>query len=50
MLDPSVTERTIARWEFRESAIPDERKLELAKLLHISIGSLMGWPEGRPPE
>jgi transcriptional regulator with XRE-family HTH domain len=37
MLDPRTTERTIARWEARESAIPDERKIELARLFEVTV-------------
>jgi transcriptional regulator with XRE-family HTH domain len=49
-LDPPVTERTILRWESRETAIPDERKLELARILETTVDELMaGWPE-QPPE
>jgi transcriptional regulator with XRE-family HTH domain len=45
-LDPPVTERTISRWETRESAIPDDRKIELARVLEVTVEELMaGWPE-----
>jgi DNA-binding XRE family transcriptional regulator len=45
-LDPPVTERTILRWEVRETAIPDERKVELADVLGTTVEELMaGWPE-----
>ena len=38
-----VTESTIERWETSKSRIPDERKLELAKLLDVTPSELMGW-------
>ena len=28
---------------------PDERKLELARLLRVSVDDLMGWPKDSPP-
>jgi transcriptional regulator with XRE-family HTH domain len=45
-----VTEQTVFRWETERQAIPDERKLDLARYFEVSIASLMGWPESRPPE
>lgn len=41
-----VTERTVWRWEKGEVQIPDDRKLELAALFGVTVGFLMGWPEG----
>lgn len=38
-----VTESTIERWETSKTRIPDERKLELAKLLDVTPSELMGW-------
>jgi hypothetical protein len=38
-----VTESTIERWEMSKTRIPDERKLELAKLLDVTPSDLMGW-------
>jgi DNA-binding XRE family transcriptional regulator len=50
-LDPPVTERTIVRWETRETAIPDERKIELARLLETTVDDLMaGWRHTRDKE
>jgi hypothetical protein len=43
LLDPVPTERTIIRCETLASAIPDERKLELAQVLDVHVGELMGW-------
>jgi DNA-binding transcriptional regulator YiaG len=45
MLDPPVRERTIFRWERRESAIPDTRKVELAAVLGVTVDDLMCWTE-----
>ncbi len=38
-----VTESTIERWETSKTGIPDERKLELAKVLDEKPSQLMGW-------
>jgi transcriptional regulator with XRE-family HTH domain len=38
-----VTESTIERWEMSKTRIPDERKLDIAKLLDVTPSELMGW-------
>lgn len=38
-----VTESAIECWEMSKTRIPDERKLELAKLLDVTPSELMGW-------
>jgi transcriptional regulator with XRE-family HTH domain len=38
-----VTESTIERWEMSKTRIPDERKLDLAKVLDVTPSELMGW-------
>jgi hypothetical protein len=44
-IDPSKLdgESTIECWETSKTRIPDERKLELAKLLDVTPSELMGW-------
>lgn len=49
-LDLGITEATLYRWETLRQAIPDERKLDLARYYGVSIGVLMGWPESQPPQ
>jgi len=38
-----VTESTIERWEMSKTRIPDERKLDIAKMLDVTPSELMGW-------
>jgi transcriptional regulator with XRE-family HTH domain len=38
-----VTESTVERWEMSKTRIPDERKLDLAKVLDVTPSELMGW-------
>jgi transcriptional regulator with XRE-family HTH domain len=38
-----VTESTIERWEMSKTRIPDERKLDIAKVLDVTPSELMGW-------
>jgi transcriptional regulator with XRE-family HTH domain len=45
-LKPPVTERTIIRWEKLESQIPDERKIELAKIFGVEVDDLIRWHNG----
>ena len=42
-LNPPTTERTVARWEALDVAIPDERKVELARLFRVAVGELIDW-------
>jgi transcriptional regulator with XRE-family HTH domain len=49
-LDLGITEATLYRWESLRQAIPDERKMDLARYYGVSIDVLMGWPPDRPPE
>jgi hypothetical protein len=43
-----TTEQTIYRWESLENAIPDERKLDLARYFGVSLADLMGMARGPP--
>jgi transcriptional regulator with XRE-family HTH domain len=38
-----VTESTIERWETSKTRIPDERKLDLARVFDVTPSQLMGW-------
>jgi hypothetical protein len=38
-----VTESTIERREMSKTHSPDERKLELARVLEVTPSELMGW-------
>jgi DNA-binding XRE family transcriptional regulator len=49
-IDLDVTEATVFRWESSRQAIPDERKIDLARYFGVPVSDLMGWPRDKPPK
>lgn len=43
-----VSETTVYRWEKGSHGITDEKKLELARVLHTSVAFMMGWDQPIP--
>jgi len=41
-----VDQSTVWRWE-QSGRVPDDRKLELAEFLDVTVAYMMGWPETR---